>query len=401
VPLDRRVWQEALALVADGWGVTVIGPRGAGDMRALRTTLDGIQVLRYPQRPATGLAGYLIEYAPSLVFTTFWLIWTRLHGPIKVIQGCNPPDLFWTIGLLGRLWGAAYVFDQHDANPELAMTKWGDRRGLSRGLLRLTVWLERRSYKTAALVLAPNESYRNLALERGGLDPTDVIVVRNAPDVASYRKQALGVTTLPRRVGYVGVMGSQDGLDVLMDAWRILRSEPDMGDAVLELVGDGESRSKLQDQASRLGVSDSVRFHGYMRPQAFVPILAACTVCVSPDPPTPFNDVSTMVKVIDYLALGKGLVAFDLGETRRVAGGAAHIVMDPSARGLADGILEVLRDPSSARALEEATQERVDVLELDWQVSASKLTAAYGRFKRDRRPEPGRTNGRKRSDGPA
>lgn len=381
VPLDRRVWQEARALHADGWDVTVIGPRGPGTMRGLRANLEGIEVLRYPQRAATGLAGYLIEYAPSMLFTTAWVLWARLRGPIRVIHGCNPPDLFWLIGLLGRVWGAAYVFDQHDANPELAMTKWSERRGLAKALLRLTFWLERRSYRAAALVLAPNESYRDLALERGRLNPNDVIVVRNAPDVDAYRRLAQGVKGRPRRVGYVGVMGSQDGLDVLLDAWRIVQHEPDMRDAVLELVGDGESRSTLQAQARRLGLSGSVNFHGYLPPPAFVPILAACTVCVSPDPPTPFNSVSTMVKVIDYLAIGKGLVAFDLAETRRVAGDAALIAKNPSARSLADTLLDVLRDPASARALEDSTQERVDSLELDWQVSAKKLTAAYTRFK--------------------
>ena len=177
------------------------------------------------------------------------------------------------------------------------------------------------------------------------MPPDDVLVIRNAPDVARYRELAAGAVVDPHRVGYVGVMGSQDGLDLLLDAWAIVTREPDMADAVLELVGDGEARARSSARLGRLGLGDHVRFHGYRRAAEFVPVLASCAVGISPDPPTPFNDVSTMVKVVDYLAMGRGVVAFDLRETRSVAGDAAVIATPATAEGLARRSLGVMRDP--------------------------------------------------------
>lgn len=380
VPLDRRAWQEALALHAAGWDVTVISPRGSGDMRRLRDRIDGIEVLRYPQRAARGLAGYLVEYLPSMLFTAAWLLHRRTRGRIDVIHGCNPPDLFWLFGRLARAEGGAYVFDQHDVGPELATTKWGGRGPRARVLDLLTRWLEHRSYETADLVLAPNDTYRQISIDRGEVPADDVLLIRNAPDVARYRELAAGAAVDPHRVGYVGVMGSQDGLNLLLDAWAIVAREPDMTDAVLELFGDGEARRALQRQAGRLGLGKQVRFHGYRRAAEFVPVLAGCAVCVSPDPPTPFNDVSTMVKVVDYLAMGQGVVAFDLRETRNVAGNAAIIATPPTAAGLARSLLQVMRDPELSRSLGAAGSARVASIGLDWSRSASDLVAAYARI---------------------
>lgn len=390
VPLDRRAWQEALALHEAGWDVTVISPRGSGEMGRLRDRIDGIEVLRYPQRAARGLAGYLVEYLPSMVFTAAWLLARRTRGRIDVIHGCNPPDLFWLFGRLVRAEGGAYVFDQHDVGPELATTKWGGRGPRAHALGAVTRWLERRSYRTAALVLAPNDSYRQIAVTRGRVAPDDVLVIRNAPDVARYRELAAGATVDPHRVGYVGVMGSQDGLHLLLEAWAVVVREPDMTDAVLELFGDGEARPALERHAGRLGLGDRVRFHGYRKAAEFVPVLAGCAVGVSPDPPTPFNDVSTMVKVVDYLAMGRGVVAFDLRETRTVAGDAAVIASPPTAEGLAKAIVSVLRDPELGRRLGEAGSARVASIGLDWSRSASALVDGYARvLGRARARQPG------------
>jgi len=380
VPLDRRAWQEALALHQAGWDVTVISPRGSGDMARLRDRIDGIEVLRYPQRAARGLAGYLVEYLPSMVFTAAWLLFRRSRGRIDVVHGCNPPDLFWLFGRLAHWEGGAYVFDQHDVGPELATTKWGARGPRARALAAITRWLERRSYRTADLVLVPNDSYRQISIERGGVPAEDVLLIRNAPDVARYRELAAGAIVDPHRVGYVGVMGTQDGLDLLLDAWSIVVRQADMTDANLELFGDGEARRALERQAGRLGLNDRVRFHGYGRAAEFVPVLAACAICVSPDPPTPFNDVSTMVKVVDYLAMGRGVVAFDLRETRSVAGDAAVVAWPPTADGLAGAILGVLRDPERSRRLGEAGSARVGSVGLDWSRSASALVDGYARL---------------------
>ncbi len=377
VPLDRRVWQEATALRDAGWAVVVIGPRGAQGMRRRHEWIDGIEVLRYPQRAATGLRGYFAEYLPSLLASAALLLQARAQGPVDVIHGCNPPDLFWLLGLLGRLWGARYVFDQHDANPELSRTKFGGRGPRGRLLLALTRWLEQRSYATAALVITPNDSYARLAARRGGVQDPAPVVVRNAPDVPRYRALAASTTARPHSVGYVGVMGTQDGLDLLLDAWESVVQTPGLTDARLELVGDGEARGALEAQVRRLGLTSSVTFHGYLHPDAFVPILAGCEICVSPDPPTPFNDVSTMVKVVDYVAIGRPIISFDLLETRVVADDAAVVVRPATTAALARAIVDLLRDPERISALGAASAARPEALRLDWSVSAARLVDAY------------------------
>ena len=329
VPLDRRVWQEAQALHGAGYRVTIISPRGAGEMAGLVETRDGIRILRYPQRAASGLAGYLVEYLPSMVFTTAWLLALRLRGRIDVIHGCNPPDLFFLLGRLAHLWGGRYVFDQHDANPELAVTKWGGRR-MAGPLLRITQVLERASYATAAAVVVPNDSYARLAADRGGVPAERIVVVRNAPPGDRFRTLATGIEPLADgtlRIGYLGVMGSQDGVEILLEAVGHLRElAPDLR-VHLDLVGDGEARPGLEGLAARLGIDDRIDFHGYQTAETFVPLLAATHVCVSPDPPTPFNDVSTMTKVVEYLAIGRPVVAFGSGRDRvdhRHGGGHRH-----------------------------------------------------------------------------
>lgn len=397
VPLDRRVWLEARALTAVGYKVSIISPRGTGDMAKSVERRDGILILRYPQRAASGLAGYLIEYVPSIAASMLLLLALRMRGPVDVIHGCNPPDLFYLLGRIGRLWGAKYVFDQHDANPELARTKWGDRR-LGKALLRLTTALERESYRAADLVIVTNDSYAQLARDRGQVDEERLIVVRNAPPRGAFGHLArqgsagadrssgywAGAGTRPFRLGYLGVMGSQDGVEILIDAIAILaRDRPDL-DVHAELVGDGEARPGLEARVAAGGLDDRITFHGYQGPDVFVPLLARSDLCVSPDPPTPFNDVSTMTKVVEYLAIGCPVVAFDLAETRRIIGPAGLIATGATAWNLAARIAALADDDEGLRRMAEAARDRLDALDLAWEVSAARLVEGYDRLMRQR-----------------
>ena len=377
VPLDRRVWLEATTLRDAGWQVVVIGPRGGRGMRRLREVIDGIEILRYPQRPAAGLMGYLVEYPPSMLFSLAWFVWARLSGRIDVIHGCNPPDVFFLLGWVGRAWGAHYVFDQHDPNPELSLSKFGGRGLKARLLYRLTLVLEAASYRSADLVLTVNETCREIAVKRGRLPAERVVVLRNAPNVAQLRRFATGIQPDPKRVGYVGVMGSQDGVDVLLEAWSIVKAESDMDDAMLELIGDGPARVELERHLTDPRLASSVTFHGFQPPARYVPILARCAIGVSPDPPTPFNHLSSMVKIMDYLAIGRGCVAFDLNESRRLGGGAMRIASSPDANGLAEAILQLLRDPAEANRLQKLARERMDEMDLDWGSSGQALADSY------------------------
>jgi glycosyltransferase involved in cell wall biosynthesis len=382
VPLDRRVWLEAQALVAAGYEVTVISPKGKRGMTARRETRDGVTILRYPQHAASGLAGYFIEYLPSMLFTTALMLWLRSHRRIDVLHGCNPPDLFFLLGLAGRALGARYVYDQHDVNPELVAAKWGNRR-VGRMLRWLTEKLEKASYRTASLVIVPNDSYARIARERGSVGEERLAVVRNAPPADHFRTLAEGhgpAGDSPFRFGYLGVMGSQDGVEILVEAVARLREiQPDL-QFMVDLVGDGEARPRLERLARERGVAERLVFHGYRQADYFVPLLAGSHICLCPDPPTQFNNVSTMTKVVEYLAMGRPALIFDLAETRAVAGEAGLVADEPNAAGLARTMARIAADRPLLASLTAAASGRLDELDCSWETSSEHLIEAYARL---------------------
>jgi glycosyltransferase involved in cell wall biosynthesis len=328
-----------------------------------------------------------------MLFTFAWLVWIRVRGGIDVLHGCNPPDLFWIFGWLIRATGGAYVYDQHEPVPELFEAKFGSSGGLTHAINWILRRLEAASYRTSDAVFTVNESMRALVLGRSQLGPERVEVLWNAPEVAAYRELAIGLAPNGQQIGYVGVMNSQEGLDVLLDAWRMVVGQPDLPDACLHLVGDGEARPDLERLATRLGISESIVFHGFLSASDYIPILARCLLGVSPDPPTAFNQLATMVKVIDYMSIGRGTVAFDLAETVRLAGPAARIVRPATSDALAQALIELLRNPAEAAALGAAATEQIAALSLDWSASGRRLVARYAEIAaslggRGRRPMP-------------
>ena len=261
-PFDRRVMQEARTLTAAGYAVSIICPKAPGYEKGFEN-IDGIHIHRHAlPREADGAFGYALEYGVALVME-FWLSLKVFFGRgFDVLHACNPPDTIFLIGRFYKLFGKKFLFDHHDINPELYETKFG-RRGR---LYRLIVALERWTFRTADVSIATNESYRRIALERCGMPPDRVFVVRSGPDLKRVRLVPANPALKRGRdylVGYVGVMGSQDGLDILIDAWRLVMAEPDLADARLDPVGDGPARPPLEERVrtdDRLAAS--VRFHG-------------------------------------------------------------------------------------------------------------------------------------------
>lgn len=374
VPGDRRVWNQIRALVEAGWDVAVVCAAAADREEVQTETIEGVEIHRYPLRPAAGGADYGREYAQAL-----WRIRALVRervasAPPDVVHTANPPDFLLLAARSARAAGAAFVFDHHDLMPELFRTRYR-RAGLP---YRALLAVERRAMRSADVVLATNESYRRLALGRGGVAPEDVFVVRNGPDLERF-------TPLPpdpelrggRRflLAYLGMMGPQDGIDHAVRALAELRRRRGEDWRAI-LVGEGPVRPAMEALAAELGLADAVEFAGWRGDLDIRRILSTADLCLAPDPPSPLNDVSTMIKVPEYMAMGKPIASYDLAETRVSAGDAAAYA-SPTPESLGALVDELLDDPARRDEMSRIAAARIP--ELSWQHSTEALLAAYER----------------------
>lgn len=375
VPRDRRVWQEAQALRDAGWAVSVICPTSAATP-ARYQVIDGIHVWRHKLPPeGEGMWGYAREYSAAL-FWEFVLAWKVLRARgFDVIHACNPPETMFLIGAFFKLtMGKRFVFDHHDLSPELYVAKFG-KRGLAH---RMLLWLERMTYRTADVAIATNESFRQVAIMRGDMHPDRVFVVRSGPDMRRLRL-APADPALRRgadhMIAYVGVMNSQDGVEYVLDAMRVLVIEQGRNVHAV-LMGDGPMLPQLKQHAQALGIAHAVTFTGWADDDVLIPTLNAADVCVSPDPANDFNHSCTMNKILEYMALGKPVVLFDLVEGRRSAGEAALYAKDDDAADMAAKIATLLDDSDLRQRLGAIGRARME-RELSWEYQVPRLLAAY------------------------
>jgi glycosyltransferase involved in cell wall biosynthesis len=374
-PFDRRVWQEATTLRDAGYGVSIICPTGKG-YEARHETIDGIHIYRHPlPLEADGALGYLLEYGSAL-FWEFVLAWRVLfrHG-FDVIHACNPPDLIFLVGGVFKLLRKRFVFDHHDINPELYEAKFG-RRDL---YYRLMLLCERLTFRTADVSIATNESYKRIAIERGGMDPDRVFVVRSGPKLERLQivPPVLALKNGRRfLVGYVGVMGRQEGIDHLLRAARHIVHTMQRRDVQFGLVGGGTSLDEMKAYAAELELAQHVTFTGRVPDAQLLDMLNTADVCVNPDVANEMNDKSTMNKIMEYMALGKPIVQFDLTEGRFSARDASLYARRNDDIDLAEKIVALLDDPQARRRMGEYGRHRV-LHELEWKYEAPKLLAAY------------------------
>ncbi|MBM3491656.1 MAG: glycosyltransferase family 4 protein [Alphaproteobacteria bacterium] len=374
VPFDRRVWQEANALAAAGAKVSVICPKGQ-DAQASYELLDGIAIYRHPFPEAGGAWGYLLEYALAL-FWQFVLAWrVFLTRGFDVLHACNLPDTIFLIGRVFKLFGRRFVFDHHDINPELYEAKFG-RRDLFWRLLRR---LERATFRTADIAIATNDSYREIAIGRGGLPPEKVFVVRSGPNLARLKPApAVPAWKRGRRflIGYVGVIGRQESIEYLLAAMRHIVHTLGRQDIQAALAGDGPDLPRLKALAQAWDLAGYVTFAGRIADRELMCLLSTAEVCVNPDEHNAMNDLSTMNKVLEYMALSKPIVQFALREGRRSAGEASLYARPNDALDLAGKLLELLANPEQRARMGQIGRARIEA-ELAWSHQAPKLIEAY------------------------
>ena len=371
VPFDRRVWLECRALRDAGYRVSVICPRGPGEPAS--ETIEGVSLYKY-RPPATGTtkAAYVSEYVHSFIATARLALRIWRRDRFDVLQVCNPPDIFWPLGMLFGLRGVPFVFDHHDLCPELYESKFATRRSAA---YRLLCFSERRTFRCADHVISTNESYRRVAIDRGTKRPQDVTIVRTGPDPDRMRPGPVRSELRrgrPHLVVYLGVMGSQDGVDLAVRAAEYVVHTLGRTDVSFTFIGDGESLGSLVGLRDQLGLKGVVEFTGRVSDDQVDHYLSSADLGLCPDPKNALNDVSTMNKTMEYMAYGLAVLAFNLSETRVSAGDAAAYAEPNGVEGYGDLLVALLDDEPRRRQMGERGRTRV-VERLAW----SRQSPAY------------------------
>lgn len=368
IQVDRRVLLELHELLGRGYRVSLICPKGPGD--ASREDLDGARIYKYAPAPAAkGLPGYALEFGYSWLRTA-WLsvvAWRR-GGRFHVIQACNPPDTYWLLALLWRVRGVKFVFDHHDLNPELFLSRFGEPTSRSQRLqFAGLTWLERRTFRAADRVISTNDSYKAVAVQRGSRDPDEVAVVRSGPDTARMRPiypdepVPVGVTMLT----YIGIMGPQDGVDQILELMAELVHNRGRTDIHATLMGFGDCLADLRAQCTDLDLDERVTFTGRVDKKEIAEQLSRAHIGICPDLKTPLNDVSTMNKSLEYMAYALTAVSFNLKETEVTGGDTLRYVPSGDIEAMADEVELLSSDPKLRVELSMQARKRVSEM-FDW-----------------------------------
>jgi len=375
VPLDRRVWSEATTLVDAGYTVSVICPTGR-DATLPYEHLNGVHIFRHSlPLEAKGGVGYLAEYGFALFHELRLALKVYRTIGFDALHACNPPDLIFMVALPFKLMGRRFLFDHHDLNPELYEAKFG-RRGFFWNLLTV---FERLTFKMADISIATNESYKRIAVERGGMDPDKVFVVRSGPNLSKVKL----VDADPRWrngrrfvVGYVGVIGAQEGLDLLLESLEDIVRVQGREDIQFVIVGDGPALAEVKALAHTMNLEDYITFTGRVDDATMMSALSTADVCVNPDRPNPMNDKSTMNKIMEYMALSKPIVQYDLAEGRVSAQSASLYARNTEPKDFAQKIIQLIDHPEQRQEMGAFGRSRV-AESLSWESERPKLLAAY------------------------
>jgi glycosyltransferase involved in cell wall biosynthesis len=378
-PSDERVRHEAQTLTSNGYSVSVIAP--VGKTQPMHECIDGVEVFRFVAPiSAGGLMGYIWEYGYSMLAIFIVSIYVLIRKGFDIVHAAHPPDTFGLIGGFYKLLGKCYILDHHDLAPELyRFARF--REGGNIFIYKTLLWFEKLAFRFADHVISTNTSYKEIAIARGGVHQNRITIVRNGPDMEELRcpevDHALRASARTI-IGYVGVTGTQDGVDNLLNALNCMVTELDQKDFRCVIVGTGSAMPGLKLLTKELNLEPYILFTGWVSGQDSVArYLNSCDICVAPEPSDPYNDRSTAAKVMEYMAMGKPVVSFDLPEHRRTAGESALYAKPGDPLDFGKKIVALINDPAQRDILGQTGKERIKT-EFSWPNQARKLLEGYG-----------------------
>lgn len=375
VPFDTRVWQEATTLVQNGYTVSVICPKGKGYDKEFEI-LQGVNIYRHDlPTEGNGLVGYVREYGTALKEQIRLAKKVYKEVGFNVIQGCNPPDNIYMVANRFKKYGVKYVFDHHDICPELFEAKF-KKKGL---LYQSQIFLEGKTYKNCDIAFVTNESYKKIAIERGKMNPKNVFVLRSGPKLERLKIQK-PKNEIKRgkryMVGYLGVIGQQEGIEYLLEAAKYIRESKGRNDIFYGIVGGGPHLEALKQKCKEMKIDDIFEFTGRVSDQVMLDYLNTADVCVNPDEYNEMNDKSTMNKILEYMALGKPIVQFDLTEGKYSAQKASLYAKPNDSKDLAEKIIFLLDNEEKRVEMGQYGMKRIKN-ELSWEHTSKELLRGY------------------------
>lgn len=375
---DNRVKRIANSLYDNGYELTIISPRTKGD-RFFRKIDKNYRALFFPKFDAESTLMHLLEHLITLVSGFCLTLWVKIRYGFNVFYACNPTDILWILALPYKLFGTKFIFDQHDLSPEVYLSRSGTTKKDT--FYKVLLWLEKMSYKLADKVIVTNESYKANAIKRGNKKESDVVPVRNGPVLEKFSNIPYNTNPHYKKeseilIGYLGNMNSQDGVDQLLYAANDIVKNKKEQQIRFVFIGGGSYQPNLVKLSSEMGLDNYVTFTGRIPDDEMLNILGETDICVQPDPYNPLNDVSTMNKVMEYMALGKPVVAFNLTETV-VSGGECVVYADKfNENDLADKILYLAKNDELREELGKKGRKRVEE-KLEWKHSVPNLLKAF------------------------
>ena len=371
-PFDKRVYREATSLKENGYNVFVICPQSNHD-KEKELVHEDITVKRYKDYLAKGgIVSYFLEYASSVSKIFFLTLQSIFKDKIDVIHVANPPDFFWPIALVSKLFGIKFIYDQHDLAPEMAMVKFH-----SRFLKKMLMLNEKLTVKFSDAIVVVNNNFKNRLISEWGINENKITVVYNGPHESFHVIQNVGISEKYKNkkvILYIGLMTVNDNIEVIINTANVLVNKEGRKDLYFVLIGDGDVRKKMEDLASSYGLLENVEFTGIVNHEMVRKYLNVAEVCIAPDLPNGLNEYLTLVKVLEYMKTSKAFVAFKLKETMDFADGAGLYAEDES--DFAKKIIYLLENPDVSAEMGKLGNKIINDNYL-WSHSEEKLLNLY------------------------